>query len=96
MFYQNPRVDALLAQARKELDFTQRIALYREVEHIVMDDAPWILQHNHVLERLYQPYVQGVEVSLLGDWAVPMKKIWFTKNLAEGSTGATQDAQPRQ
>jgi peptide/nickel transport system substrate-binding protein len=96
MFYQNPRVDALLAQARKEFDFTQRIALYREVEHIVMDDAPWILQHNHVFEHLYQPYVQGVEVSLLGDWAVPLKKIWFTKSLAEDSTGATQDAQPRQ
>jgi hypothetical protein len=49
-----------------------------------------------VFERLYQPYVKGVEVSLLGDWAVPMKKIWFAKNLAEGSTGATQNAPPRQ
>jgi oligopeptide transport system substrate-binding protein len=96
MFYRNPRVDALLTQARKELDFTQRIALYREVEHIVMDDAPWIPQHYHVSQRLYQPYVKGVEVSLLGDWAVPMKKIWFTKNHKEGATGGTQDAQPRQ
>lgn len=95
MFYHNPRVDALLEQARQELDYAQRIALYREVEHIVMDDAPWIPQHYHVFQRLYQPYVQGMEVSLLGDWAVPMKKIWFTKNLAEGSTGATQDVQPR-
>ncbi len=93
MFYSNPRVDALLAQARKELDYTQRIALYRQVEHIVMDDAPWIPQHYHVFEHIYQPYVKGVEVSLLGDWAVPMKKIWFTQNLAEGATGATQDAQ---
>jgi oligopeptide transport system substrate-binding protein len=96
MFYQNLRVDALLAQARKELDFTQRIALYREVEHIVMDDAPWIPQHYHVFERLYQSYVKGVEVSLLGDWAVQMKKIWFTGNLTKGSTGAGQNAQPRQ
>ena len=96
MFYRNPRVDALLEQARQALDYAQRIALYREVEHIVMDDAPWILQHSHVFQHLYQPYVKGVEVSLLGDWAVPMKKIWFTKNLAEGATKATQDAQPRQ
>jgi oligopeptide transport system substrate-binding protein len=96
MFYRNPRVDALLEQARKALDFTQRIALYREVEHIVMDDAPWIPQHYHVFEHFYQPYVKGVEVSLLGDWAVPMKKIWYTKNRVEGSTGATQDAQPAQ
>ena len=96
MFYSNPRVDELLAQARKELDYTQRIALYRQVERIVMDDAPWIPQHYHVFEHIYQPYVKGVEVSLLGDWAVPMKKIWFTQNLAEGATGATQDAQPPQ
>jgi oligopeptide transport system substrate-binding protein len=96
MFYRNPRVDEFLAQARQELDFTQRIALYREVEHIVMDDAPWIPQHYHVFERLYQSYVKGVEVSLLGDWAVQMKKIWFTGNLTKGSTGAVQNAQPRQ
>lgn len=94
-FYRNPSVDALLEQARKELDTTRRIALYRQVQHIVMDDAPWIPQHYHVFEHLYQPYVKGVEVSLLGDWAVPMKKIWFKKNLAEGSTRTTPDVQPR-
>ena len=44
-FYRNPRVDQLLEQARKELDEAQRIALYREVERIVLDDAPWITQH---------------------------------------------------
>jgi len=38
MFYHNPGGCAL-EQARQELDLTQRIALYREVERIVMDDA---------------------------------------------------------
>jgi oligopeptide transport system substrate-binding protein len=38
--YRNPRVDQSLEQARKEVDEAQRIALYREVERIVMDDAP--------------------------------------------------------
>ena len=66
MFYHNPRVDQLLEQARKAFDQSQRIALYREVEHIVMDDAPWITHRHSVLEYLYQPYVQGVEISLLG------------------------------
>ena len=65
-FYRNPLVDQLLEQARKEFDEAQRIALYREVERIVMDDAPWIAQHYYVLEYLYQPYVQGVEVNSLG------------------------------
>ena len=94
MFYRNPQVDRLLEQARREFDEAQRIALYREVERIVMDDAPWITQHYSVLEYLYQPYVQGVEVSLLGKRSIPLKKIWFKKAHAEGSTGAITDVQP--
>ena len=95
-FYRNPRVDQLLEQARREVDEAQRITLYREVERLVMHDAPWIPQHQPVLEYLYQPYVQGLEVNLLGQRSLPMKKIWFEKSLADGSTGATTDAQPRQ
>jgi oligopeptide transport system substrate-binding protein len=82
-FYGNPQVEQLLDQALAELDEARRIALYRVVERIVMDDAPWITQHYQVFQRLYQPYVQGVEVNLLGDRAIPMRKIWFVK----GSTG---------
>ena len=93
-FYRNPLVDHLLEQARREVDDAQRIALYREVERLVMDDAPWIAQNYHVFEYLYQPYVQGVEVSLLGERAIPLKKIWFKKSLAEGAMGATPDVQP--
>jgi peptide/nickel transport system substrate-binding protein/oligopeptide transport system substrate-binding protein len=86
-FYKNPQVDQLLERARREFDYPKRIALYREVERIMMDDAPWITQHNHVFERLYQPYVSGVQISFLGDWAVPMKKIWLNKQRG-GPTGA--------
>jgi peptide/nickel transport system substrate-binding protein/oligopeptide transport system substrate-binding protein len=93
-FYRNPRVDQLLEQARKEVDEAQRIALYHEVERLVMDDAPWIAQDHLVLNYLYQPYVQGVEVNLLGQRAIPMKKIWFKNSLAEGLTGATIHVQP--
>jgi hypothetical protein len=65
------------------------------VERLVMDDAPWIAQHYDVSEYLYQPYVQGVEFSLLGHRTIPMKKIWFKKRLAKGSMGAMTDVQPR-
>lgn len=93
-FYRNPRVDQLLEQARKEFDYTRRISLYRDVERIVMDDSPWITQHNHVFERLYQPYVNGVQISFLGDWAIPMKRIWLKQNHAGGTTGAIPGVQP--
>jgi peptide/nickel transport system substrate-binding protein/oligopeptide transport system substrate-binding protein len=93
--YGNPRVDELLEQARKQLDYAQRIALYREVQRIVMDDAPWIAQHNHVFEYLYQPYVHGVELSLLGDRWIPMKQIWLQNNPVESPTDAIRSAQTR-
>jgi oligopeptide transport system substrate-binding protein len=94
--YRNPLVDQLLEQARKAFDEARRIALYREVERLVLDDAPWIAQHYGASEYLYQPYVQGVEVSLLGNRAIPLKKIWLEKRLAEGSTAAMADVQARQ
>jgi peptide/nickel transport system substrate-binding protein/oligopeptide transport system substrate-binding protein len=95
-FYRNPLVDQLLEQARQKLPYAQRIALYREVERIIMDDAPWIAQHYEALDRLYQPYVQGVEVSLLGKRMIPLKKIWLKKRLAEDSIGDMTDVRPSQ
>jgi hypothetical protein len=59
-----------------------------------MDDAPWIAQQHDVFEYLYQPYVQGVEINLLGRRTMPLKKIWLKKSLAEGSMGAMTDDQP--
>ena len=93
-FYRNPLVDQLLEQARGKLSYAQRIALYREVEHLVLDDAPWISQAHYVLHSLYQPYVQGVEVSLLDARVIPMKKIWLKKRLAEDSTRGMTDVRP--
>jgi peptide/nickel transport system substrate-binding protein len=92
MRYQNPQVDRLLEQAREELDYSQRVRFYREAERIVMEDAPWITQHNHIFEYLYQPYVQGVEVSLLGDRWIPMNKIWLKRAPAEPTSGTVSNA----
>ena len=93
-FYHNSLVDRLLEQARQELDYTQRIALYHKVEHLVMDDAPWILQHHDVLDYLYQPYVQGVEINNLGKRAIPLKKVWLQKSGAEHRTGVVTTIKP--
>jgi ABC-type transport system substrate-binding protein len=92
-FYRNPLVDRLLEEARKVLDEAQRIALYREVERIIMDDPPWIAQNYYAFEYLYQPYVQGVEVSLLGKRAIPLKKVWFKKSFVESDMRAIPDGQ---
>jgi len=40
-YYSNPEVDALLEQARRGTDQSERARLYREMQAIVFEDAPW-------------------------------------------------------
>lgn len=94
-FYRNPHVDQLLEQARKAPDEAQRIALYREVERIALYDAPLITQHYSILEYLYQPYVQGVDLSWLGSREIPLRKIWLKRSAATSAGGAETDGKPR-
>jgi len=68
-----------LQEARRETDYERRIKVYREVEKLALQDAPWISQHHRVFQYLYQPYVQGVEINALGAHYIPMKKFWLKK-----------------
>lgn len=77
--YHNPEVDRLLDRARAERDYLKRMAMYRKIEEIILDDAPIVPMVNHLFQMVYQPYVRGVEVSALGGPYIPMKKIWLKK-----------------
>jgi oligopeptide transport system substrate-binding protein len=73
--YRNPRVDDLLDKARRETDELQRARLYRDVEQIILDDAPAVILLHYTYEQVFQPYVEGVEVSALGDPYIPLYKV---------------------
>jgi len=45
-YYSNPEVDALLDQARVSTDPAERGDLYRQVQQIVHEDAPWLFVAN--------------------------------------------------
>jgi len=45
-YYSNPEVDALLEQARVSTDQNERADLYRQVQAIVYEDAPWVFVAN--------------------------------------------------
>jgi len=45
-YYSNPEVDALLEQARVATSQDERAALYREMQVIVQEDAPWVFVAN--------------------------------------------------
>lgn len=57
--YCNPDVDELLDQAATEEDPERRAALYRQVEQIVIDEAPWVPLFFGVDNWLVKPYVKG-------------------------------------
>lgn len=86
-FYHNPEVDRLLEQARRETDYLRRVDLYREVEGLALQDAPWISQHHRVFEHLYQPYVRGVEITALDAPYIPMKKVWLQRPEGQRARG---------
>ncbi len=45
-YYSNPKVDELLEAARSSVDQSERAMLYREMQEIVQDDAPWVFVAN--------------------------------------------------
>lgn len=45
-YYSNPEVDALLEQARAATSQDERADLYRQMQQIVHDDAPWVFVAN--------------------------------------------------
>jgi oligopeptide transport system substrate-binding protein len=73
--YRNPTVDKLLDDARRETDDLRRVKLYRKAEQIILNDAPAVMLLHFTYERAFQPYVEGIEVSALGDPYVPLRKV---------------------
>jgi ABC-type transport system substrate-binding protein len=61
--YANAEVDRLLEQARVEMDPAKRTTLYRQAEHIVVGEAPWIPLTHGVTHTLVKPYVKGYHAS---------------------------------
>ena len=45
-YYSNPKVDELLEKARTSTDRAERAALYKEMQAIVYEDAPWVFVAN--------------------------------------------------
>lgn len=65
--YANSELDALLEEARGEPDTDTRLALYREIEEGLLDEAAAIfLSHPSVYYTLVKPYVRGFVATPIG------------------------------
>jgi MarR-like DNA-binding transcriptional regulator SgrR of sgrS sRNA len=46
---------------------------------MILEDAPLMPVSHQTYERLFQPYVKGVEVNGLGDAYIPFRKVWLER-----------------
>jgi len=75
--YHNPRFDALLEQARAERDGKARLALYRQAEELLVQDAACLPLFFDVDYVLVKPYVKGfVGTPMPIPW---LKYIWLER-----------------
>jgi len=58
-YYSNPEVDALLEEARTATDQDRRAELYREMQVIVQEDAPWVFVANWVQNAVTSDRVEN-------------------------------------
>jgi peptide/nickel transport system substrate-binding protein len=58
-YYSNAKVDELLVAARRETDRDKRAALYKEMQTIVQEDAPWAFVANWKQNAVTSARVEG-------------------------------------
>jgi ABC-type transport system substrate-binding protein len=65
--YSNPELDGMLENARSMTDIAARLALYQEIEQIIIDDMPVaFLAHSRPYYLVTKPYVQGYKTGPIG------------------------------
>lgn len=89
--YSNLEVDRLLEKARSEGAYLERLSLYRQAEQLIVNDVPGVNLVHYTLEKLFQPYVRGVELSALGEPYMQMKKIWLDATHPDFSKGTSSN-----
>src|ERR671933_552535 len=60
--YQNSQVDQLMDSALKITDLGERGAIYRQIQQIVADDAPWIFVYNQIQNMALSTRVNNLKL----------------------------------
>lgn len=77
MRFQDEDMDALLRRMSQMVDPLERARLCQRMEELVAESAPLIPLFYLSVDRVYQPYVHGIEVSALGEEAVSFHRVWL-------------------
>jgi oligopeptide transport system substrate-binding protein len=77
--YSNPRYDALLAEAERQVDVARRRELLQEAERVLLADHPVLPLYFYVNKHLVKPWVRG--------WSDNVMNVVYSKDLSLGPTG---------
>jgi ABC-type transport system substrate-binding protein len=80
MQYHDPATDKLLRQARETIDPVARAEVYQKAEAQITSSLPMIPLFYMSVDRVYQPYVRGIQVSALGAHAMPLNQVWLDRS----------------
>jgi ABC-type transport system substrate-binding protein len=61
-FFNNPKVNQLLAEAATCQDPERRLEIYQSVEQTVVDEAPYVFLYQPYIYALHQPWLHGVNL----------------------------------
>jgi peptide/nickel transport system substrate-binding protein len=76
--YNNPDVDALLAQAGAEFDFDTRVDLYAQAQETINQDVPMVYLNTPPFWQAFQPRVQNPPIGIWGQLG-PMHEVWLAE-----------------
>lgn len=77
--YSSARLDELLAQAEVEASWEKRLSVFKNIEKILLEEAPAIPLFSEKIRIAVQPRVKGVKPPALGFSYMDTKKIWIEK-----------------
>ena len=77
MQYHDPVTDDLLRQARETIDPVARAEIYRDIEARITETLPLIPLFYMSVDRVYQPWIRGIQISALGAHAMPLNQVWL-------------------
>jgi ABC-type oligopeptide transport system substrate-binding subunit len=75
--YQNSEVDEMLQKALGIVDPVERARLYQQIEEKILKSSPVIPLAHLSIDYVYQPNVQGIEVSSLGAQTMSFNRVWL-------------------
>jgi ABC-type oligopeptide transport system substrate-binding subunit len=81
--WSNPRYDALLHAADKEVNPAKRMALLREAEALLLDESPILPIYHYTVNDLVKPYVRGIVPNLLDTH--PLRHVWIDHTWKPGA-----------